>query len=499
MSASDGKSSFGYWFKLGGGVAVLAAIGGVWFGDEYYTKKETEDKKIAEKALNFESDAVRQVAIKGPGGEFSFARDGAKSEWKFVGEHADISPDQDAVNNFLAAVKEMRRERDLPAIDEAKLSEFGFQNPRRVISVSLDGGKQIGLEIGGDVKVGQAQGAEFKALSVYARSIDTKALFVVPSAALTSTDRKFSDFRTKQVAKFLRDDVAEFSFDTKDGNVTVAKQDASWNIKLSNGKTFTGDGNAIGLYLDKLQRLRADAVIEKSAIAGQDGLAALGLAKPSRIVRLKKAGGETLQEISIGANESKTNVVMADGAIAQIALDQLGDLVADFKTLRDLKVMSGVDFTKVTRLVTSKGKTFQKEGQKWYPVSTDAAAASSPAPRKEQESRSEVATLLSDFEFMRAKDIIDADAVQADSAYGLDQPIESFTFEFADDAAAKKIQVRLGRRVVSDEKSIYLKREGSSAVFMVDTAWMDTLRALDEPPKELKPSGGSSPQAKKEN
>jgi hypothetical protein len=499
VSASDSKGSFGYWFKLGAGIAVLAAIVGVWFGDEYYTKKETEEKKLAEKALNFESDAVRQIGIKGPGGEFSFARDGAKSEWKFVREHAAISPDQDAVNNFLAAVKEMRRERDLPAIEESKAAEFGFDNPRRVVRVSLEGGKEIGLEIGGDVKVGQSQGADFKALSIYARSIETKALFVVPSAALTSTDKKFSDLRTKQVAKFLRDEVAEFSFDAQDGNVTVAKQDANWTIKLSNGKTFAGDGNAIGLYLDKLQRLRADAVIEKTAIDGQDGLATLGLAKPSRIVRLKKAGGETLQEISIGANEAKTNVIMADGAVAQLALDQFGELVADFKTLRDLKVMSGVDFTKVTRLVTSKGKTFQKEGQKWYPVSTDAAAASSPAPRKDQESRSEVATLLSDFEFMRAKDIIDADAVQADPTYGLDQPIESFTFEFADDAPVKKIQVRLGRRVVSDEKSIYLKREGSGAVFMVDTAWMDTLRALDEPPKELKPTGESSPQAKKEN
>lgn len=499
MNTSSGKSSFGYWFKLGAGVAALAAIVGIWFGDEYYTKKEAEEKKIAEKALNFEAEAVRKIALKGPGGEFSFERDGAKSDWKFQGEHANIVPDQDAVNNFVAAVKDMRRERDLPAIDESKVAEFGFDKPRRVVRVSLEGGKELGIEIGGDVKVGQTQGAGFKALSVYARALDNKSLFVVPSAALTSTEKRFADFRTKLVSKFSREDVAEFSFDTKDGNVTVAKQESNWTLKLSNGKSYAADSNAIGLYLDKLQRLRADAVIEKSDIAGEDGLAILGLAKPSRVVQLKKAGGELIQQIAIGANQAKTNVTMADGAVAQLALDQLGELVTDIKTLRDLKVMNGAEFPKVTRVVTSKGKTFQKEGQKWYPVVSDAAAAASPAPRKEQESRSEVATLLSDLEFMRAKDIIDADAVQADAQYGLDKPIESFTLEFAPDAAINKIQVRLGRRVVSDEKSIYLKRDGSGAVFMVDTAWMDTLRALDEPPKELKPSGDSSPQAKKEN
>jgi hypothetical protein len=498
VNANLGKNSASYWVKLGAGIAALAVIVGVWFGDEYYTKKEAEEKKLAEKAINFETDLVRQIALKGPGGEFAFSRDGAKSDWKFVGEQSGVAPDQDAVNNFLSAVQEMRRERDLPVVEESKVAEFGFDSPRRVVRVSLEGGKEIGVEIGGDVKVGQTQGTGFKALSVYARSIDNKALFVVPSTVLASTEKKFSDFRTKSVAAFAREDVAEFSFDTKEGNVKVARQDANWIIHLSNGKSYPGDSNAIGLYLDKLQRLRADAVIEKSEIAGQDGLALLGLAKPSRVVSLKKAGGETLQEIAIGANESKVNVIMADGAVAQLALDQLGDLVADYKTLRDLKVMIGIDFSKVTRLVTSKGKTFQKEGQKWYPVASGQDPAASPAPRTEQESRSEVATLVSDFEFMRAKDIIDPEAVQADSHYGLDQPIDSFTFEFSDDAALKKVQVRLGRRVVSDEKSIYLKREGSEAVFMVDTAWMDTLRTLDEPPKELKPSGETSPQAKKE-
>jgi hypothetical protein len=63
----------------------------------------------------------------------------------------------------------------------------------------------------------------------------------------------------------------------------------------------------------------------------------------------------------------------------------------------------------------------------------------------------------------------------------------------------KRVQVTVGARLPSDDKKVYLKREGSQALFVVDAAWMDALKALDDPAKS-KPvdSGGeASPQAKK--
>jgi hypothetical protein len=110
-----------------------------------------------------------------------------------------------------------------------------------------------------------------------------------------------------------------------------------------------------------------------------------------------------------------------------------------------------------------------------------------------------VAALVSDFEFMRAADIVDAEVAGPDAEYGFDQPVDRFTFEFAEDSAIKSVQVLIGRRVTSDEKKVYLKRDASDAVYVVDTTWMDTLNALDDPAKDNKASGDTSPQAKKED
>jgi hypothetical protein len=514
-----------YWAKLGLSLAGLGALVGIWFGDEYYTKKEAEEKKIAEKVLNFESEKVRGILLKTGTDEFSFARDSATAEWKFLGQVAQIRPDQDAVNNFLSALKDMRRERDLEGYDEAKKADFGLDKPRRVIELTLEGDSKLAFEIGGDVQVGKAQGAEFKALSTYAHLLgdkNTKSLLVIPSSALTQTDKKFSDFRTKSVVHFSRDSVSSFSYVGKEGNVKVAKKDGNWSVTLQPSaatgagapeKVYGGDSNGIGLYIDKVQRLRADNVIEKTAL-GQNGtekFGEYGLSNPARVVSFFNEGGELLQELKIGVNETRTNLVMADGAVAQIALDQFAELAPELKTFRDLKVMSGVDFSKVTKLVTSKGKSFQKEGQKWFPITDNNSAApaegkSAEAGRSDQESRSEAGTLASDFEFMRAKDIIDPEYLKNDQAYGFDQPIESFSFEFSADSAINKVGIKVGRRVETDEKNVYIKRDGSPAVYIVETTWMDSLKALEQdkpaPKTDGAPATGDSavsPQAKKEN
>ena len=494
-----------YWLKLGGGLAALAAIIGLWFGDEYYTKKEAEKKKLDEKALAFEPDKVRSIELTVPESvtHLGFTRDDVKADWRMNPPHDAVAADQDAVNNFVSALQELRKERSLGDIDEGKIAEFGLDKPRRVVKVTLDDGKSIGVEVGGDVRVGKAQGIEFKPLSVYARSTGTKTLLVIPSSALTTLDKKFADFRTKKVVKFKRDEVGQLTFVIPSGPVTVQRKDGNWQVVAAD-KTYPGDANAIGLYIDRLERLRADTVIERSELGGS-GLAELGLATPRFTVGFKKEDGTLLQDVAIGLNEKNAHLVMADAAIAKVPLDQFDDLSPDVKSFRDLRVMMGVDFSKVSRVVTSKGKIFQKEGQRWFPVAAEgsspgdkAALESKPSP--DQDSRSEAATLASDFEFMRASDIIDPENVKTDVEYGLDPPVESFSFEFAEGAPTKKIQVRVGRRVASDEKKVYLNREGSEAVYIVDTAWMDSLKALDDPAKDKpSPSGAetATPQAKK--
>lgn len=507
-------SSKSYWLRIAGGVLALAAIIGLWFGDEYYTEKEAEEKKLAEKAIPFEADQVREVELSIPssGVKLAFSRVDAKSDWRMLAPTDAIAADQDAVNNFVSALGDMRRERELKDFEASKAAEFGLDKPRRMVTLKLapsEGSQEpkvVGLEIGGDVQVGKAQGSDFKALSVYARPVGTQNLLVIPSSTLAATDKTFADFRTKKVAKFKRDDIGQFAFDSANGAVTAQKKDGSWNLTLAGGRSYAGDSNAIGLFIDRFERLRADSVLESSDL-GASGLADLGLASPRVTIAFKKDDGSLIQSIAIGLNDKNVHLTMADGAIAKLALDQYAELAPELKNLRDLRVMTGLDFAKVQRLVTSKGRTFQREGQRWFlvgPQPADTAAAgdkaSAGAGKDDQENRAEAATLVSDFEFMRANDIIDPESVQGLGEYGLEQPIEKLTLEFTGEASPQKIEVKLGRRVASDEKKIYLKRDGSEAVFIVDTGWMDSLKALDDPARDKVASdkaGDTTPQAKK--
>lgn len=495
-----------YWAKLSAGIGVLGLLIGVWYADEYYTEKEKKDKEVAGKALSFEEAKVRQIELINNGQPFRFERTAADGKWQMAAPNPAIAPDQDAVNNLVAAAGDIRKEQLLEEKDGEDLAPFGLTEPRRRIKVDLEGDTSMELLIGGDVQIGKAQGSGFKALSVYAKISGEKGILVVPSTVLTSTDRTFADFRTKQVVSFTRDDVSRFSFN-KDGAVwTLEKKDGTWTMTGSDATVHPGDSNNVGLYLDRIQRLRADSVVEQDSTDNGNSLASLGLEPPNASIVFQNDKGEDLHMMKVGVTKTHTNVTMSDGGIAQLSLSEFTELVPNVQTLRDLKVMRGVEMDKITRLITENGKTYQREGQKWYPVASPTADAGQPQaseePSADRTSKAEVATLFSDFEFMRADSIIDPSQTRPDATYGLDRPFKTFTFEFAADSGMQSIQVRVGNRVENDEKKIYMKRDGSDAVYIIETTWMDALQAIEADEKQ-KPTAEEntevSPQAKKED
>lgn len=491
----------GYWVRLASGIAVLAALVGLWFGDEYYTEREEKEKEASGKAFVFEPDQLLRIRIQSGASTIEMERSARDANWMMLQPTPGIEADQDAVRNFITNLSEIRKERDLEGVDAGKLADFGLESPRRVLLLGLEGGKELKLEVGGDVQIGKQQGSAFRALSVYGKSSSSDGLIMMPSSVLTVTEKSFGDFRTKSVTKFSRENVASFTYQTNLGELKAAKAEGGkWTVAIAGGKTYSGDSNAIGLYLDKLQRLKAESVIEKGDVSAEL-LASLGLEPPARTVILSDAQGQELQRLALGVNETQTNAIMADGGIARMSLESFADLTPEIKTLRDLRVMTGVDFTQLKRLQTFKGKTFEKEGQKWYPVAAE--GGSKTESRENQESRSEASTLTSDFEFMRAKDVIDAEDLQGTQVYGFDKPLSRFVFEFEEGANPQKVEVTLGNRVEGDETSIYLKHSLSDAVFKVETSWMNALEALDSDSsaEEMKgeTEGGLSPQAKKDD
>lgn len=491
------------WIKLAIAVGIGAAIWGGLVFEEQYAEKEQTTKKQEFKLVDFETKDVLKLTVQNKGGRFVFQRETATSNWKMT-EPVGPRPDQDTINNLLAAIQSTTFEQQLTdvqkvadAVKAGDLSagkDYGFGSDRPFVELDVAANKDAGTKtrtlkvwLGGDVNIGSGAGAAFNAVSVYAVSSDRNGLLVVGSSVVSSVNKELKDFRSKIIGDFAVTDVKEFELTKNDGTVIAlakTEENGQSKWKVTKPKEVKADNNQVGLYLDSWTRLRSDKITEPAAITEQNK-GALGLAQPNATLVVKGDAGKVLQKIEIGLTSDALYATMADGAVGRFELGKFPELVPMLKYFRDRRVFSGVSFNDISRLKTASGKVYQKENVSWYL----AGATPEADPKKPEKVAIEDARkFVEDWEFATAEDILDAEQTTKLADFGLEKPISRFTLSAADE---KKIQVEVlvGNRVPNNEKAVYVKRADTPEVFVMETKWLDVLTRLDQ--------GGQSPQAKK--
>lgn len=489
--------------KLAWGVLGVGAIAGAWYADEHYTKKEQEEKAASSKALNFETEKVRKITLRNSDGVFSFERKDGVSDWAFVEPAGGPKPDQDAVNNLVAAVQTISVERQLDGTEEAArqsgvgasgagdaAAKFGLKEPRAQVEVVLDGGATQKVFLGNDVGIGSESGSTFNALSLYAASASRDKVLVVGSSVVSATKKAFGDFRTKVAGDFKSADVKGISVQ-KRGAPALELQKGEKDWSLTAPAAYLADSNNVGLFLDRWSRLRVETVTEKSALTDEKRIE-MGLQDPAALVQVKGDGGATLQSFEVGLTKDGLFVTMADGAVGSVDMNQFADLVPDLKTFRDRRVMRDVTMADVTKIRTTSGKEFHKEGANWYAVGADATATPAPAGAASagKTSSKDAYDVFSQWEFLVADDIIDNPSERL-AEYGLENPISRLSFLFPE-GGASPVEIVVGNRVPKNEKLVYVKRVDKPEVYAVETQWLDALGRLDGAAP-----AGQDPQAKK--
>jgi len=300
------------------------------------------------------------------------------------------------------------------------------------------------------------------------------------SGIYTSLNKKFEDFRTKSVSNFKVADVHNIKIvkHTTKEVLTLKKIDGAWN--LVSPKTLPADGNNVALLLDKYSRAKAEKVTEKSAL-NPSLLSSYSLNPSTQSVQLLDQDGKPVQSFELGLTKEAIYITMADGAVGSLPINVWTDFAPEVKGLRDRKVMKDVVFADINRIKTKSGRTYQKEGNDWYPVSTPEKPLAE-ASKDAQENKladSDANTFFIDWQYMLADDIIDPPESKKLSTYGLDNPVSTFSFAFKEDAKKPAEEVIVGNRVPKDEKKIYVKRASQPEVYIVDTKWMDRLAKLD--------------------
>ena len=492
-----------FWQSTSLAVVAAAAIWGGVYLDEHLAEKEAVQKTQDERLLAFESKDVLEMTLKNTSGQFKFVRENASSNWQLT-EPAAVKPDQDAVNNMIAAVQSAKFEQQIDSgqsvadgVRSGNLAagkDYGFDSPRVSLILKLAANKELGtlereakLWLGGDVGIGSGAGSAFNALSLYAVSTCKPGLLLAGHSLASALGKGLKDLRTKFIGDFTVSDVSFISLSKNDGSLIQLekkKDDGQNQWHVVSPKVIKADNNQVGLFLDSLARLRADSVTEPSAISDANK-GALGLSEPNATLVLKDASGKEIQKIDYGLTKEALSLTMSDGAVGSVELTKFTDLAPELKYFRDRRILSSVNFNDVNLLTTLSGKKFQKEGIDWY--LTDGTPENNEGKMKKA-ANEDARRFIEDWEFMTAEDVLDADEATVLSKFGLDKPITSFTLS---STAENKPEIRVlaGSRVPNNEKAVYVKRTDKPEVFVMESKWLDVLTRLDQ--------GEQSPQAKK--
>ena len=491
------------WVKISIAVAAGAAIWGGLVLDQHLAEKEEVSKKQEVRLLDFESKDVLKINLQNKFGQFVFQRENSTSNWKML-EPQGPKPDQDAINNLLAAVQSTNYEQHLEdakkAADGLKSGDpslaknYGFEKARVSIVLDVSANKESGtkarelkLWLGGDVGIGSGAGSAFNALSIYAISTDRNGLLVAGNSIASTLEKGLRDLRSKVIGDFSVSDVSSFELNKNDGtkivlNKTKENNQNVWSVVQP--KKIVADNNQVGLYLDSFIRLRADKITEAASINEQNK-AALGLAQPNASLVLKAEDGKVIQTIQMGLTSESLFLTMADGSVGSVELTKFSDLAPSLKFFRDRRVLSGISFNDISSLKTLSGVVYQKEGSAWYKAGAEVAKD---AKNPEKIANEDARKFVEDWEFITAEDVLDADETTNLPKFGLDKPLTRFTLS-STDTKKPQFELLVGNRVPNNEKAVYVKRADKPEVFVMETKWLDVLTRLDQ--------GGQSPQAKK--
>jgi uncharacterized protein DUF4340 len=276
--------------------------------------------------LHVKRDAVRTVAVTGPQGSYSVARD-ERGEWSFM-QPLSTRAGRWSVDGLLGTLESLRFD-SVAAESAADLKKLGLAPPARTVTLGLAEGGSKKLEIGA-----KASKDENK---YYAREAGGALVAVVPGAVVDDLAKGMGELRAKRLLEVATYEVqgieavhdgvkrtyARSSIKDKEG-IDVYK----WKRTAPDAKDL--DTNTVQDALFALGGAEAQEFIDKPA-----GLEAYGLAQPALKVTLTYEGGARPPVwIEIGKKDGAAYARrVGDGSILKLDPAKADEIVKSFAGL----------------------------------------------------------------------------------------------------------------------------------------------------------------------
>lgn len=264
---------------------VAGAIGGaaLWTGKDEQKKAEAKEK--SEKLFDFDKSQVKELRLSKEGQLVARMEKGDKG-WKLA-EPVQADGDDTAVDSLLGTLSTLKQKKDLA--EEKDLKAFGLDQPRLEVAVKLDGGKDVGLQVGID------NGFDG---TLYVKKHGEATVRVIDAYQKASFEKTAFDLRDKRVARL--DDGAEVKRIEATGvkwPYTLEKDGAVWKLGGA-----PADGAAADRVASAVKSLRATAVASEAA----KSLKEFGLDKPRATIRLSVVAGKDTYTRMVQIGQAKS-------------------------------------------------------------------------------------------------------------------------------------------------------------------------------------------------
>jgi len=268
----------------------------------------------SERLFDFDKAKAKELRLSKDGQAVARLTKGEKS-WKLV-QPMPADGDDSTVETLLTTLTGLKQKKDLD--DEKDLKAYGLDQPRLEVAVTLDDGKEQGLQ------VGLENGFDN---TLYVKKLGDATVRVIEGYQKANLDKTAFDFRDKRVARL--DDAADVKRVEVIGvksPYTLEKDGTAWKVNGGAADNATAEH-----VVSSVKSLRATAIAAEQA----KSLKEFGLDKPAAVVKLSVAADKDVYSRTVRLGQAKS------GAVTQKTYAQRDDSPVVYEV--DKQVLADVD------------------------------------------------------------------------------------------------------------------------------------------------------------
>ena len=359
-------------------------------------------------------------------------------QWEFVAP-AGVSADSMLIQSFVESLPDLEHTTVMEQTPPS-LTEYGLDEPQRVVTIKLQQGETVTLSIGGENPSGYAK---------YAMLNTSPGLFLVDSLASPALGKSLFDLRDKRALPFDLYQAQRLELDNQTGKIVMTKMpNNNWELTQPAVRTDYASAN---YFFTRLIGALMKSIEEEDA----QSLDRYGLSRPQ--IRLQATLPDGPHSLLVGSDNKDGEGYYAKNSawphvftINQAVYDQLNDSVDEYRN-RYLFDFQTTNARRVELQTAEAEFRFDKQEERWVQAEGANAVAG-------QSDIGEVDVFLNNIHAMRIQQYT-TDQPGRLAQYGLDKPWLKVQITFGEDNREETVLLAL------QDGKLYAARQGELSVY----------------------------------